>query len=78
MHLRGKSKRSIAPCPSGRSEVLISVPRHDFRRQRIYELDTPIPLPKGTRLEVLATYDNSPHNPDNAWPHRHGWKIVAR
>jgi N-acetyl-anhydromuramyl-L-alanine amidase AmpD len=53
--------------PDGTSEVLLSVPRYDFNWQITYELAKPKRLPKGTKVEVVAHYDNSPgnkHNPD--------------
>jgi hypothetical protein len=33
-----------------------------------YNLATPIALPKGTRIDCTAHFDNSPNNPDNADP----------
>ena len=68
MHLRGKAMEYRAVYPSGQTEVLMRVPRYDFRWQHSYELAAPKRLPKGTRLEVTATYDNSPNNPDNPDP----------
>ena len=37
----------------------------DFRWQHVYREETPIPLPKGTRLSMEYTYDNSPLNVRN-------------
>ncbi len=34
----------------------------DFRWQHVYRLIEPLPLPKGTRLSMDYTYDNSPDN----------------
>jgi len=68
MHLRGKAMEYRAVYPPGRAVVLMPVPRYDFRWQHIYELDEPVALPRGTRLEVTAVYDNSPNNPDNPDP----------
>jgi hypothetical protein len=42
----------------GTSEVLSSVPRYDFNWQITYELATPKRLPKGTKVEVVAHFDN--------------------
>ena len=67
MHVRGKDMTYTAFYPDGTSEVLLSVPHHDFNWQITYELATPKRLPKGTTVEVVAHYDNSPanqHNPD--------------
>jgi hypothetical protein len=67
MHVRGKDMTYTAHYPDGTSEVLLSVPKYDFNWQITYELATPKRLPKGTKVEVVAHYDNSPgnrHNPD--------------
>jgi hypothetical protein len=68
MHLRGKAMEFRAIPPNGKPEVLMSVSRYDFRWQHNYELAVPRTLPKGTRLEVTAIYDNSPNNPANPDP----------
>jgi len=65
MHLRGKAMQYRAVYPSGESEILLDVPKYDFNWQMTYFLDEPRLLPKGTRLEVDARYDNSPNNPYN-------------
>lgn len=65
MHLRGKSFRYSAVFPDGKEEVLLSVPAYDFAWQSTYRLATPIPMPKGTRINCLAHYDNSADNPAN-------------
>jgi mono/diheme cytochrome c family protein len=68
MHVRGKSMKYIAHYPDGRSETLLYVPKYDFNWQHSYELEEPKLLPKGTRLEVIAIYDNSSGNPFNPDP----------
>jgi hypothetical protein len=68
MHVRGKSMTYLAHYPDGRTETLLLVPRYDFNWQHSYELAEPKRLPKGTRLEVIATYDNSTANPFNPDP----------
>src|SRR5262249_41020175 len=53
--------------PSGETATLLSVPKYDFNWQLGYELEKPMVLPKGTRIECTAHFDNSinnPHNPD--------------
>jgi hypothetical protein len=52
----------------GTSEVLLSVPKYDFNWQITYELATPKRLPKGTKVEVVAHYDNSAANKYNPDP----------
>jgi len=68
MHMRGKDMIYIAHYPDGTSETLLSVPRYDFNWQITYELAQPKQLPKGTRIEVIAHYDNSPANKVNPDP----------
>jgi hypothetical protein len=68
MHVRGKDMTYIAHYPDGRSETLLSVPHYDFNWQITYQLAEPKVLPKGTRVEVIAHYDNSPNNRFNPDP----------
>ena len=68
MHVRGKDMTYTAFYPDGTSEVLLSVPKYDFNWQITYELATPKRLPKGTKVEVVAHYDNSPGNKYNPDP----------
>ncbi len=68
MHLRGKSFEYRAYYPDGRSEILMWVPRWDFNWQMSYILEEPKFLPKGTRLESIGYYDNSPNNSNNPDP----------
>jgi len=68
MHLRGKSSQIIFHYPDGRSETVLDVPRFDFNWQRIYYLAKPMQVPKGTEIEYIAEWDNSPENPLNPDP----------
>jgi hypothetical protein len=68
MHLRGKDFRYKAVYPTGESQVLLNVPHYDFNWQIAYEPETPITLPKGTRIECFAHFDNSPNNGANPDP----------
>jgi hypothetical protein len=70
MHLRGKSFQYEATFPDGRKEMLLSVPAYDFGWQSYYILDTPMAMPKGTRIDCLAHFDNSEGNPANPDPKR--------
>lgn len=75
MHLRGKDYTYIAHYPDGRKEILLSVPRYDFGWQVYYYPVKPLRMPKGTKIETIAHYDNStknPQNPDPAKPVRFG------
>jgi hypothetical protein len=68
MHVRGKDMTYTAFYPDGTSEVLLSVPKYDFNWQITYDLASPKHLPKGTKIEVVAHYDNSPGNKYNPDP----------
>jgi hypothetical protein len=68
MHLRGKDVIYRAYYPDGRSEVLLSVPRYDFNWQVYYYPKKPLLMPKGTRIEAVAHYDNSTNNALNPDP----------
>ena len=70
MHVRGKDFRYTAVYPDGRSEVLLSVPAYDFGWQSAYLLAEPKAIPRGTRIECLAHFDNSAANPANPDPSR--------
>ncbi|MFN0103189.1 MAG: thiol-disulfide isomerase [Bryobacteraceae bacterium] len=67
MHLRGKSFEMRAVFPTGETEVLLNVPRYDFNWQLVYRPNEQKLLPKGTKIECTARFDNSAnnkHNPD--------------
>ncbi len=68
MHLRGKDFKYTATYPDGRSEVLLSVPAYDFGWQSAYVLAEPRAIPKGTRIDCVAHFDNSSNNPANPDP----------
>jgi hypothetical protein len=68
MHLRAADYEITAVYPSGESEILLKVPTYSFAWQIGYEFAKPVLLPKGTRLETITHYDNSPNNPWNPDP----------
>jgi hypothetical protein len=68
MHVRGKDMTYTATYPDGRKEVLLSVPNYDFNWQITYQLKEAKRLPKGTTIEVVAHFDNSPQNKFNPDP----------
>jgi hypothetical protein len=68
MHLRGKAFEFDRILDSGQPDVLLRVSHYDFYWQLAYRLATPLPLKKGTRLQWLAWFDNSPNNPKNPDP----------
>lgn len=65
MHFRGSSQRIEAFFPDGRREVLLNVPRYDFGWQLMYYPKRDLALPRGTRLLVSSTFDNSTRNKAN-------------
>ena len=67
-HLRGKSWEYRIVYPDGRTESVLSVPKYDFNWQTYYLFAKPIAVPKGTRLEATAHYDNSTANAFNPNP----------
>lgn len=68
MHLRGKAMQIQVTYPDGRSETLLNVPDYNFNWQITYRTQTPIFIPKGTRVKIIGTFDNSGNNPLNPDP----------
>ncbi|HVO99906.1 MAG TPA: hypothetical protein VMT15_17660 [Bryobacteraceae bacterium] len=68
MHLRGKDFAYKAVYPTGESSILLSVPKYDFNWQLVYMFAKPVLLPKGTKIECTAHFDNSANNPANPDP----------
>ena len=67
-HLRGKSWEYRLVYPDGTSKVVLSVPKYDFNWQTYYVFAKPLAVPKGSRLEATAHYDNSVNNASNPDP----------
>lgn len=68
MHTRGKDWTYTAHLPGGEEKKLLFVPRYDFNWQESYILKEPITLPKDTKLECIAHFDNSESNFRNPDP----------
>ncbi len=68
MHLRGKDFEYRVVYPTGESEVLLKVPNYSFSWQLIYRPTKDLVIPKGSRIECTAHYDNSANNPNNPDP----------
>jgi hypothetical protein len=68
MHLRGKDFKFTITKPGESPQVMLSVPAYDFGWQTYYNLAEPMNLPKGTRVDCLAHFDNSSDNPYNPDP----------
>jgi mono/diheme cytochrome c family protein/peroxiredoxin len=76
MHLRGKDMTFTARLPDDRTETLLVIPNYSFSWQVAYRWEPGKQrFLKGTRLECVAHYDNSPfnvYNPDPKATVRHG------
>jgi hypothetical protein len=72
MHLRGKDMTYRLIYPAGVSETVLSV-KYDFGWQLGYDVQKPIVIPKGTRLEATAHFDNSANNRFNPDPSKDVW-----
>jgi hypothetical protein len=63
MHLVGRSMRVRATWPDGKVQELVNVPDWDFSWQETYLFARPLHLPRGTRLDLESSFDNSAANP---------------
>ena len=71
MHLRGKDMTFFADVPGQPRETLLQISNFNFEWQLGYEIDPGTKrLPKGTRVEAVAHFDNSAFNPYNPDPKR--------
>jgi len=64
-HYRAREMRGVAQLPDGTTQLLMHITDWDFRWQHVYREETPIVLPKGTRLSMEYSYDNSSTNVRN-------------
>ncbi len=64
-HLLCKDMKLDATLPNGDVQHLIWIKNWDFNWQGGYKLDKPLHLPKGTRIDLAYTFDNSEANPRN-------------
>jgi tetratricopeptide (TPR) repeat protein len=64
-HYLGKEMRGTATLPDGSQKDLLWIRQWDFRWQDRYRYEAPLFLPKGTRLSMRFTFDNSAENPNN-------------
>ena len=66
-HYLGKEMRLTATLPGGVERSLLHIKQWSFHWQQDYRYATPISLPRGTKLSMRYTYDNSEDNHHN--PH---------
>jgi tetratricopeptide (TPR) repeat protein len=64
-HYLARTVAAVATLPDGSRQTLISISDWDLRWQHVYRYETPVPLPKGTRVTMRYRYDNSSGNPRN-------------
>lgn len=65
MHLLGKDMRITAEMPDGTTIPLLEIKKWDFNWQETYNYVRPVDLPRGTRIDMVAHFDNSAENPNN-------------
>jgi len=65
MHYLGRDVDAVALLPDGGELDLLRIRGYDFRWQNTYVYREPVHLPKGTRLDVTMSFDNSLANPAN-------------
>src|SRR5207247_9108907 len=69
MHVPGKDMKYKMTYQHGNHETILSNQNYYYNWQLGYQFK-PIRLPKGTKLTVIAHYDNSPSNRANPDPNR--------
>jgi hypothetical protein len=76
-HYLAKEMKMTATLPDGSTRGLLWIGDWDFGWQDSYFYKTPFVLPKGTRLDVEISYDNSRDNPrnPNSPPQRVKWGL---
>ncbi len=64
-HYLGKDIQAFATLPDGTKKTLIHIPHWNLNWQAVYRYTQPVRLPKGTKVSLRYTYDNSDENPLN-------------
>ena len=64
-HYLAKEFKATATLPDGSAKPLLWIQDWDFNWQDGYNYKEPVVLPKGTRIDVRITYDNTASNPRN-------------
>jgi hypothetical protein len=67
MHLRGKDFELRVVSPAGDSRIVLKG-RFNFEWQMGYELAEPVAIPKGSKIQFITHFDNSPANRFNPDP----------
>jgi tetratricopeptide (TPR) repeat protein len=64
-HYLGKQMQAVASLPDGSKKDLLLINNWDFNWQSDFRYAKPFPLPKGTRLMIRWTFDNTSDNVRN-------------
>jgi Flp pilus assembly protein TadD len=64
-HFLGKEMRAFATLPDGSVKSLLHIEHWDFHWQQDYRYVSPISLPRGTKVSMRYTFDNSTANKHN-------------
>ena len=64
MHMLGKEMTVKATFPDKTEKTLIEIKDWDFNWQMGYAYKEPVKIPKGTRISLVARYDNTTANPN--------------
>lgn len=67
MHYLGKEMKAYAVSPALDTIPLVWIKKWDFRWQEFYKPVSPIHIPAGSLIKVVATYDNTSDNPENRY-----------
>jgi hypothetical protein len=78
-HYLGKEFKATATLPDGSTRPMLWIQDWDFNWQDRYFYKQPVALPKGTRIDVTISYDNSADNPRNPCtpPQRVQWGLQS-
>ncbi len=64
-HYLGKEVHGYAKLPDGRQVELLKISRWNFNMQDSYTFKSPLPLPKGAKIQMRWEFDNSDRNAAN-------------
>lgn len=64
MHMLGRSMKATLLLPDGTTKPMVWVDDWDFNWQMTYTFKEPLHIPKGSKIQVEAVYDNSTNNPN--------------
>lgn len=65
MHLLGKEMKVTYTLPDGTEKDLIWIKDWDYRWQDTYRFKEPVAIPKGSKVNMVAYFDNTTSNPLN-------------